>query len=362
MRVLHVINSLGLGGAEKLIVDSLPLYKEEGIDIELCILGNKNNVLLPMLEDSGIPIHISKHRNLYSVKNVFYLKRLFRDFDIVHLHLFPTLYWGVIANLISVRKVQIFYTEHNTNNRRRNSIFFKIVDSFIYSKLEYIGCISNAVKNSLLQHLPNLRTPLNVINNGIVLDDFININGEVEIDGIDSSMFKLIQVSSFTLQKDQKTVIKALNYLPKNVVLILVGDGPLRKECENYTRSLGLSDRVFFLGKRLDVPKLLKYSDIVILSSHFEGFGLAIVEGMVSYKPVIASDVPGLSDIVEGAGILFKCGDDVELKSKILNLYRDENLYEKISKSSFKKGISFDIKFMVKEYLNVYKDSFSRLL
>ena len=86
----------------------------------------------------------------------------------------------------------------------------------------------------------------------------------------------------------------------------LIGDGVRRRECETIADNLGVNDRVKFWGVRTDVPRLLKTSDIVVMSTHYEGMSLSNIEGMASGKPFVASNVKGIREITEGAGILFE--------------------------------------------------------
>src|SRR5699024_7093835 len=116
----------------------------------------------------------------------------------------------------------------------------------------------------------------------------------------------LCMIGRFSEQKDQKTIINSLKYLPDNIKLILVGDGEKKNELKLLTQELGLTNRVIFMGVRNDIPKIYKTIDIPIISSNWEGFGLVAVEGMAAGKPIIASDVPGLFNIVNDYGLTFK--------------------------------------------------------
>ncbi|MCB0443974.1 MAG: glycosyltransferase, partial [Flavobacterium sp.] len=114
------------------------------------------------------------------------------------------------------------------------------------------------------------------------------------------------------------------------------------------------SDRVMFLGFRNDIPELLKSSDIIILSSRYEGLSLASIEGLSSGKPLIASDAPGISNIVGNAGILFPIGNHKRLASEIEKLLQDKDYYESVVNRSVKKAEEFDIKNMVLKYKKLY--------
>lgn len=165
----------------------------------------------------------------------------------------------------------------------------------------------------------------------------------------------VVQVARFAAQKDQMTLIRALKLLPDNYDVVLVGNGELLLLHKQRVKELGLDNRVHFLGLRDDVPSILKMTDIVALSSNFEGFGLAAVEGMAAGKPVIASDVPGLAEVVRGAGLLFKLHDERELAAHILKLSEDKEYYEKISQRCFMRAKEFDVSIMNARYEELYK-------
>ena len=118
---------------------------------------------------------------------------------------------------------------------------------------------------------------------------------------------------------------------------------------------MGFSKRVHFLGIRLDVPKLLKTADIVVLSTHYEGLSLASIEGLASGKPFVASDVPGLSEIVTGAGVLFQSQNEKALAVEINRLIDDNDYKDKIVKQCVNRAKEYDIEIMVEKHLNLYR-------
>ena len=93
--------------------------------------------------------------------------------------------------------------------------------------------------------------------------------------------------------------------LSESYRLQLVGNGPRLTELEALVQKLRLADRITFLGNRTDIPELMETSDVMVLSSHWEGLSLSSIEGMASGRPFVASDVDGLREVVQGAGVLF---------------------------------------------------------
>ncbi|MGM1055641.1 MAG: glycosyltransferase [Bacteroidota bacterium] len=355
MKVLQVINSLGTGGAEKLIIESLPVYMERGVPIELLLLDSRETPFLKQLKtSSNCKIHSIGKGSVYNPKYILKIIPLLKKFDLVHVHLFPALYWVGIAKILSFSKVKLIYTEHSTSNKRRNLWIFKFFDRIIYSFYDKIVTIANEVDRNLRLHLKGNTSKFKLIENGINLIACRNAIPLSKTEFFDKDDTILIQVSSFRVPKDQPTLIRALKLLPENFKLLLVGEGPLKEENEQLVEKLGLSSRVKFCGIREDVPSLLKTADLVILSSHYEGLSLSSIEGMASGKPFLASDVPGLNEVVKGAGILFPVGDEKSLANELLKLREDPEYYKKIASSGLKRSEKYDIEVMVEKYIDLY--------
>ncbi len=360
MRVLQIINSLNFGGAEKLLVESVPIYKKKGVEIDILVLNKDKTYFTEVLENEhGVKIiKLGKAKNMYSPINIFKIRKYLKNYDVIHVHLFPSIYWVAIASIFTNKKRKIIVTEHNTENRRRNILIFKYLDRLIYSKFSKIGAISEGVQTNLQKHLGKKFNNIVQINNGINLESIKKAKPYNKSKfGLNQNHKVIIQVSSFTPQKDQETLIKAVALLPNDVHLFLVGDGPLKNKNIEMTRMLKISERVHFLGHRSDVPRLLKTADVSVLSSHYEGFGLVIVEGMAAGNACLGSDVPGLAEIIGKDGIIFPPGDHKELKKILLNLLNDSEFYNEISQKCLIKAETFDINLMVQKYLNLYLES-----
>lgn len=342
-----------MGGAENLFCNALPIYKSKLNQVDALIIKKANTDLEHKFSENfkgDISYLISN--SLYNPLILLKLMGLIRKYDIIHVHLFPALYWVVVAKILSFSKsTKLIYTEHSTHNKRRDSRIFKLVDKFIYSKLSFIGAISDATASNLNNHLVNSKVPMEVIHNGINLMNFESTEEKT----IRNQNFKVLQISSFRRQKDQKTLIESFQYLPANFELYLVGEGPLLSENRNLVEKLNLKNRVHFLGVRTDISALINSVDVCVLSSNIEGFGLAIVEGMAMSKPCIASNIDGLKEIVEGYGILFEKGNSVELAKEINALYENPLYYNKIAKQCLIRSQDFDLENMVLKYIKVYE-------
>ena len=328
MKILQIINSLGTGGAEKLMIDTIPLFNEKKLKVDLLVLnGNETPFFKTLQQINCCNIFPLGNGSVYNPFLIFKIIPYLKKYDLIHVHIFPSLYWVALAKMISFSKTKLIYTEHSTSNNRRKYFIFKLIDRYIYSFYSKIITISSEVDNNLKVHLGFKSNRFEIIQNGINLETIKQtkpiIKTEIALN-IKKDSCILIQVSSFRYPKDQKTVIKSLTHLEDNIVLLLVGDGPLKTECEVLADTLNVSERVLFLGIRMDVISLLKSSDIIILSSHHEGLSLSSIEGMASGKPFIASDAPGLGDIVRNAGIIFPINDEIALAKEIQHLLNDK--------------------------------------
>jgi glycosyltransferase involved in cell wall biosynthesis len=227
----------------------------------------------------------------------------------------------------------------------------------VYSQYQKIVGITPQVLQNLKSHLQNsTENNFAMVSNGLNLGQIHNAQPHKKSDFFEGDEVKIIiQVARFYEPKDHKTLIKALALLPENVKLLLVGDGSLKSESEMLVDSLKLQQRVQFLGVRTDVVQLLKTSDVIVLSSKHEGLSLSCIEGMASGKPFVASDVPGLREVVQNAGVLFPFGDEKALANSIEKLLGDATYYQEIVTKCISKSNEYDIYTMVEEYISVYQ-------
>lgn len=358
MKILHVLPSLHMGGAEKLIVDSIPLYNKEIESVDVLLLNGKPTALKMQLESIGCKIFILG-KNPYNPLIILKIIPYLRKYDLVHVHLFPCLYFVALAHILINSRIPLVYTEHNTHNKRRTRPYLKLFEKFIYNQYKKIIAISNQTKVNLLQWIGNAnKEKVQIIENGINISLYSQaIPYNRELLSIPLNAKIILMTARFTINKDHNTLIKALSKIAeKNTYLVFIGDGPLKEDSEELVKQLNLENRVLFLGIRLDVPQLIKMADVCVLSSNWEGFGLVAVEYMAASRPTIVSDVEGLRDIVNNAGILFEKGNDDDLKNKIESIFSDNSYYKDISEKCYNRSLEFGLNKMVNSYINIYKE------
>lgn len=356
MKILRVINSLDIGGAERSIVDNVSKHIQNGFEMDVLVLDGKATFFKAELEKKGVKVFsLGENNNLYNPLLIFKLIKYFRKYDIVHAHLFPTIYWVAFAKMICFCSVKLVFTEHATHNRRRDIVILKAIEKIVYRQFSVIIAISEATAANLARHLGFNHT-INVIYNGIDLDKVREEASQTRQDVANkfSNKKMLVQVAGFREEKDQDTVIKALTVLPEEFVAVFVGEGKRMEICKALANELNVADRVFFMGLQSQVGSILGMAEFVVMSSHWEGFGRAAVEGMALRKPVLASDVPGLADVVSGAGLLFEVGDYKTLANSIIELSSNKHYYDEVASKCYDRAEIYDIKHMVQAYEKVY--------
>lgn len=345
MRILHVITSLEIGGAPRLLEDLLPLQKKTE-EISILVYERLHNEIESTLESFGIKIICLNEHYFRNPLVIFRMRKIFSNYDIVHAHLFPTIYWASCA--ARGLSIKLIYTEHSTTNSRRNKWYFRPVERYMYSRYNKIISISQETQEALTQWLGQYDSRFVVVSNGINIQKFSSLNVPV----VPKS---LIMVSRFATSKDQETVIRAMPEIDNEAILYFIGDGENKFHCEVLAKELGVSNRVYFLGSRSNVAELIASSYIGIQSSKWEGFGLTAVEIMACSKPIIATNVDGLKQVVEGAGEIFTLGSHSELAIIVNNLLRDKQYYQYIVDRCKERAKIYDISKTSEGYMKIYK-------
>lgn len=353
MKILHVITSLRTGGAEKLMVDLLPRLKAKDLNVDLLLFDGTDTPFRREVEAAGIKVFdLGIGGSVYSPLRLIRLLPFMRKYDVVHTHNTAPQMFAALCRIFS--RTKLVTTEHNTSNSRRAWKWHATIDRWMYGRYRKVICISKKAEDNLRSFIQDQSTKILTINNGVDVDKYVGAKPSPELEQLAPESRKLIMVAGFRPQKDQDTLIRALSLLPDKFHLFLVGDGVRHPELEALTKELALDDRVHFLGLRNDVAELLHAADYVVMSSHFEGLSLSSVEGMAVGRPMLASDVDGLREVVGGAGILFPRGDSNALAARILDLDTNVEKYRTIASACGHRAAQFDISAMAEKYSQLY--------
>ena len=289
-----------------------------------------------------------------------------KNYDIVHTHNSSPQLFVAIASLFS--QANLVSTEHNTSNRKRNWKWYRPIESWMYGRYDHVICISKIAEEKLREYMggewlvksSNKYKSITTINNGIDVNAISKAEPCKELLDLKENRKSILMVAGFRKQKNQDTIIRALTLLDKEKYEVwFAGIGERMAEVKQLAFSLGVSDRVRFLGLRTDIPNVLRAADVIVMSSHWEGLSLSNVEGMSAHKPFIASDVNGLKEVTKGYGLLFPHEDAKALAEEIKHLVSDEAYYNEIAERCYNRALEFDISNTVSGYADVYKNIFN---
>jgi glycosyltransferase involved in cell wall biosynthesis len=367
INILHVIAKLPVGGVENQLSIILRKYDKKKFCPFVCSLSDKGEIGKE-IEDSGIeviPLNKLKHRFDWTIVKDIYNLIKERDIKIVRTHQYHANLYGRLAAWLAkvpciVASVHNVYTIDRKLHRR-------MINKFLARFTDKVIAVSETVKKDVLTYDGLSEDRVRVIYNGIDTDRFSNLNGSLIRSklGISSEAPVIGTVGRLTLQKGQKYLIDAVSALKEKIsqiLLLIVGDGPMRGELENHIKVLGADKNIILLGTRRDIPQLLSAMDIFVLPSIWEGLGTALIEAMAAGKAIIATDIPPIREIIntEKIGILVPARDSKAMASSIELLLNDKTLAETFCKSARERAFSdFNMTNTVDKYTNLYEDILS---
>lgn len=288
------------------------------------------------------------------------------ELDILHVHYaIPHAYAAYMAKMMLGQKgveIPIVTTLHGTDITLVGSHpFYKTAVEFSINNSDVVTAVSESLRTDTLR-LFTIYNKISVIYNFI---DFEYQKNWEDDDCLRISLARddekvITHVSNFRQVKRIDDVITVFNEIQKKVKskLLMVGDGPEREKAENYARELGIKDKVLFLGKSDEVRKILCLSDLFILPSETESFGLAALEAMAARTPVISTNTGGLPEVnLQGrTGFLSNVGDTEDMVKKALYLLEDEVKLNEFKDNANEFAHRFSIEKILPKYEAVYRE------
>lgn len=235
---------------------------------------------------------------------------------------------------------------------------FEPVITFCLNESDAVTTVSQSLKDDTYKHFSTTRH-IDVIPNFIqVPGDFTTLDRSLRDCYAPDDEFLLCHVSNFRKVKRVKDVLRVFQKVNavKPSRLLMVGDGPERYKLEELCRELHLCDRVKFLGKVTDTQHALQISDIFILPSETESFGLAALEAMAVGVPVISSNTGGIPEVNKHgySGFLSNVGDVEDMANNALKIIESPETLLRFRRNAQNRALEFDIDSVVKQYEEVY--------
>lgn len=256
-------------------------------------------------------------------------------------------------------KIPIVTTLHGTDiTLLGKDKSFKPVIEYAINKSDAITVVSESLKKDTLKNF-NITKKINTISNFIDIDIYKN-NYDVTLKKtfVKNDEYLITHISNFRKVKRVCDVIRIFHMVNSKIPskLLMIGDGPDRIRAETLARDLGIEDKVRFLGKINITYKILACSDIFVLPSESESFGLVALEAMASKNAIVSTNIGGISElnIDKKTGFLSKVGDIEKMTNDIILLLQKPVLLEKFKTNAYERSSKFDLQEILPMYLNIY--------
>ncbi|CAA6799296.1 MAG: Unknown protein [uncultured Sulfurovum sp.] len=335
-KVTLFINSLTLGGAERVLSILATELVKQNIEVNLLCIEKDHAYVLPKEVKITYLSNLTKHDS--SLKKLLYLpylalklKKYTKEHQITRIqsHIYRANFTNILAKIFgSKHEVQV--VEVTSINNLKDGSFSKKINfmliQLLYTKADLIVFKAERMKEEFLKSIPLIKN-YTVINNPYDIEKIqLASNQIVEDFNFKEEKQYIVTVGRFTFEKRHITLIKALESLDSNIELILIGEGSEEANLKEYTYANKLGERVHFLGRKENPFKYMKHSDLFVLTSKGEGFPNVIVEAMICSTPVISTDcISGPREILApNTDINFQLKSDIELAENGL-LYPVDN-------------------------------------
>ncbi len=284
--------------------------------------------------------------------------------DILHVHYaIPHAFAGYMARKMLLEEgiyLPIVTTLHGTDiTLVGKHPYYKTAVTFSINKSDYVTSVSESLKKDTYNHF-NIKKDIYVIPNFIEVENKqISNNNCSRINMAKPEERIITHISNFRAVKRIPDVIKTFFNIQKEIPakLMMVGEGPEKEKAEILCRELGIVDKVIFFGNSLDVDRILNYSDLFLLPSESESFGLAALEAMACKVPVISSNAGGLGEVnVQGVtGYLSDIGNVEEMAANAISILKDDSILNQFKLNAFERAKVFNINTIMPMYLDIYE-------
>lgn len=287
------------------------------------------------------------------------------ELEVLHLHYaIPHAYAAYMAKQMLAKKginIKLVTTLHGTDITLVGSHpTYKAAVEFSINNSDVVTVVSNNLKEDTLR-LFNIEIEIDVIYNFIDLNKYTHLNGvKCTRSALANDNEKIItHVSNMRAVKRPMDVIEIFYKIQQEIPakLLLVGEGPEIERIEYRVKELGIYEKVIFLGNSNDVPKILCYSDLFLLPSMTESFGLAALEAMAAETPVVSTNTGGLPEVnIQGVtGYLSNMGAIEEMAKKAIYILEDDNRLAQFKENAFNQAKQFSLDKVLPLYEDVYR-------
>lgn len=334
MRVCFIITGLTMGGAERQVVDLSDELSNIGHSVK--IISLTGDVIVKPKSNSVEIISLKTKKNIVSYLHaIIKARKIIKAFkpDVVHSHMIHANIFSRIMRLFIYIPKLICTAHSNNEGGKMRMLAYRFTD-----KLSDIT--TNVSDDAVDIYIKNKAAPRNkiiTVSNGLDVRNF-SFSGEHRQEkrkllSIDNDCYLYLAVGRLCDAKDYPNLLNAFSLLLRSteekIFLAIIGDGIERENIEKLIYSLNITEHVKLLGLQKDVNKWLSAADSYVLSSNYEGFGLALAEAMLTERFVIATDCGGVKDVINGYGLLVPVSNHkllAEAMSKSLHISKNERM------------------------------------
>lgn len=360
VRVLWLIKGLGRGGAEQLLLSSLAYLDRQRVEVSVAYLVPEKDALAAAFRARGVAVTCLGTDAAWPVR----LRRLVRDehINVAHTHAPYAAAFARVA-LTGMRGVELVHTEHGPWDHYHRATYWANLLTYGRNRLAF--AVSDYVRDSMVRprglrwmRMPPVETLYHGLDTAATREvraDPAAIHHEL---GIPPDARVVGTVANFRAQKRYPVLLEAAARVCRDhpgARFVLVGDGPLLAEMQEFSRRLGLDGKVVFAGRRDDALEVMQAFDVFVLPSAYEGLPIALVEAMTLQRPVVVTRVGGISELVrEEDGLMVEVDDPDGLAAALLKVLGDDELRADLARRAAERADAFDLRHAVARQQRLY--------
>ena len=357
----HASYNGNIHGVGRFLLDVLPKVDRTRFKVILCILRNDESLKARLGRDGIRTIQLRRKKfdplALYDFVRIIEKESI----HVLHLHQYASSNFGRIAG--KIKGVPTIIHAHGVDE---NYPWYQwIADSFLAGAASQVIAVSGAVKKACIDNRKINPDRIIIMPNGIPIDNLKPLSEE-ECDKV-KARFGLKReyqiVGSITRLREEKgnlylleAAVRVLSVLP-NTYFFIAGDGPLLEELSSLCRQWGIIQNVIFAGFCRDIREILSIFDIKVLSSLYEGLGYAILEAMAMCKPILATNVNGINEILRDGetGLLVPPRDPDSMAKKIIHLLQHEEKRTLFGMKAQKESLKYALDTYIENLESLYE-------
>lgn len=362
-KVLHLVTGLGVGGAEMMLLKTLPLLQEYFENEVCCVMGR--GPVGERLREAGVPVHYLDLNGLNLLAVVWKFASLINKFkpDLLVTYLIHAdLFGRIIGRLMGIRNIVSSQRGFYVNWK-----FLRVFDKWTSFLVKKYFVQTEFARMVLMNRMKLSEDKFSVIPNAINIDEYgfeLDKYKKKEELGLPCDNLNVVCVSSLKPEKGYEELLEAFeNVFNENrkINLLLVGAGTEKQKYLKQINGYSSRENIFFLGNRNDVKEILKISDIFVLGTYSEGMSNAILEAMASKVVVITTNIEVNRELIEDnvSGFLVPVRDSKAIGDKIKLLLDDKNKRVVFAENAYKKVLEH---FELKRVINLLKKNYEGII